>query len=179
MKKLLALSGLALAISTPALAVEQPYLGVGVAMPTFTDDTGGDATPMVGQLRFGSDLTKYLGLQAAFSIDAGEDALAKPGVTYDFSVDSMYTLSAVLRLPVGDHSRIYGHLGYSYAQVSLDSPNVAFPSIEDNLDGMAYGLGIVFPTLFIDDLYVDIDYTSYLNGDDTLGGIGIGLRKFL
>jgi opacity protein-like surface antigen len=181
MKKLLALTGLALAVSTTAHAVEQPYIGFSLAQPSFEDDGGGDAAPTVAQLRFGTNLNKYLGMQAVVSVNAGEDTLVKPAVPtdvkYEFTVDSMYTLSAVLRMPFGESAAVYGHLGYSYAQLSLGSLTPGFVSIEDNLDGMAYGVGIVLP--IGGGFMADVDFTSYLNGDDTLGGLGLGIRKNL
>jgi len=178
MKKLLALSGLALAVSTTAHAVEQPYLGVAYAQTTFSDDVGGEATPGVAQIRFGTELSRNLGVRAVVSVNAGSDSLTNAGVTYDFTVDSMYTVSAVLRMPFGEHTSVYGHLGYSYAQVNFGNPSViGFSAVEDNLDGMAYGVGIVLPAF--KGFNLEVDYTSYLDGVDTLGGLGIGIRKYL
>jgi len=172
MKKLLAVSGLALAVSA-AQAVEQPYIGVAVSQPTFSDDGGGDASPTVAQLRFGTNFSKRLGMQATVSVNAGDATLTQPGpVEFDFTVDSMYTLGATVRLPLGEKAAIYGQLGYSYAQ--LTASNATFTS-EDNLDGLTYGAGVVFPVF--SGWLLDVDYTSYLNGADTLGGLGIGLRK--
>jgi hypothetical protein len=171
MKKLLAVSGLALAVST-AQAVEQPYIGVAISQPTFSDDGGGDASPTVAQLRFGTNFSKRLGMQATVSVNAGDAELTKSGAAYDFTVDSMYTLASTLRLPLGEKAALYGQLGYSYAQ--LTASNATFTS-EDNLDGLTYGVGVVFPVF--SGLLLDVDYTSYLNGADTLGGLGIGVRK--
>lgn len=174
MKKLLAVSGLALAVSA-VQAVEQPYLGVSLAQPTFADDSGGDASPMVAQMRFGTTLSKRFGLQATVSVNAGDATLTQPGpVDYDFTVDSMYTVGAIARLPLSERSALYGQLGYSYAQLTASN---AASSLEDNLDGLTYGVGVVFPVF--NGLLLDVDYTSYLNGSDTLGGLGIGLRKNL
>lgn len=178
MKKLLALSSLVLAASSTAYAVEQPYLGVAFAQPTFSDDKGGDATPSMAQLRFGSILSKNFGLEARVSANAGDDTLTSGGVGYNLSVDSMYTLGAVLRMPLGEHASLYGMLGYSYAQLTLANPTVpGFLPIESNLDGMSYGAGVVLPA--IKGFHVEVDFTSYLSGDDTLGGIGIGIRRYL
>lgn len=179
MKKLLALSGLALA-STTVLAVEQPYLGVGYVQTTYENEKGGDADPGVAQIRFGTELSKHFGMRASLSVDAGSSTFKKSGVSYDMSVDSMYSLSAVARMPFGEHASIYGHVGYSYAQISFGDPTPATAGItaaEDNLDGLAFGAGIVLPA--IRGFHVEVDYTSYLSGGDTLGGVGVGVRRYL
>ena len=181
MKKLLALSGLALAASSNVLAVEQPYIGAAFAQPTFSDNLSGDATPSLAQLRFGSDLSKNFGLEARASLSAGDDKLGG-GRGYTFSVDSMYTLGAVLRLPFGERASIYGTLGYSYAQVTFSDPTLPAPPpstnhIEENLDGLTYGVGIVLPAF--KGFHLEADFTSYMSGDDTLGGIAVGVRRYL
>ena len=179
MKKLLALSGLALA-STTAMAVEQPYLGVGYVQSTYENEKGGDADPGMGQIRFGTELSKHFGMRATVSLGAGDSTFKKAGISYDMAVDSMYTVSAVARMPFGEHASIYGHLGYSYAQISFGNPTPATPGItsaEDNLDGLAFGAGIVLPA--IKGFYLEVDYTSYLSAGDTLGGVGVGVRRYL
>ena len=71
MKKLLALSGLALAASSNVLAVEQPYIGAAFAQPTFSDNLSGDATPSLAQLRFGSDLPDTVNLTGMIPYEDG------------------------------------------------------------------------------------------------------------
>lgn len=178
MKRLLALSGLALAASS-ASAFEQPYLGLSYVPVSYEEADGSDASPAIGQLRFGTDLTKHLGLQARLSFGVDDDVIAKPGNEYDLTIENIYSLGIVGRLPFGDHGSLYGHVSYSYLQISAESAGApVFPSTEGNDDTMSYGVGFVFPAWKHYNL--ELDYTSYVDKDSyTLEGFGIGLRRYL
>lgn len=178
MKKLLALSGLLLA-SASVYAVEQPYLGIGYTQTSYEITGGSDASPTVAQIRFGSDITKHLGLEAraAFGVDGDKYTFAS--ASYDLNVTGIYTLSVVGRIPFATNASLYAHAGYSYAQLSADSADpLTFPNQENNDDGFSYGAGIVLPAWR--HYHLEFDYTNYFDNDDyTFGGVSVGIRRYL
>lgn len=179
MKKLLAkLSAVSVLVLAASMtqALEQPYLGVDYIQSTYEYASGDDASPTMAQLRFGADMTKYLGMEARTAFGIDDDKVS--GANYNINITGVYTLGVVGRLPFGKHASLYAYAGYSYAQMTAESTDPGFPDIETNDDGLSYGAGVVFP---ISRQYLlEADYTSYFDNEKyTFSGVSVGVRRYL
>lgn len=174
MKKLLAFSGLALAV-TQSVAAEQPYIGIDYVQATYAE-SGWDVSPTAARLRFGSDLSKYLGLEAHVTLGTGDDEYKTTTNSFAISLDSAYTAAAVARLPLGS-ARLYAYAGYSYIQMTVDSQLPGF-DVEGNDDGLSYGGGIAVPVW--KGWQLGAEYSMLIDKEThTLDGIAIGVRHKL
>jgi hypothetical protein len=182
MKKLLALASLAVA-TTPALAVERPYLGVDAQMMNYSfDQPAGSSTDFeVGALRVrgGSMLTRYFGLEAHLSTGVADDSqYIVPGnalTDVELQLEYGYSVVGVARLPMG-RAGLFAYAGYGY--ISTETKYTAgVGSQSDELDGLTYGAGIDFPAFW--GLNLEADYTMVHDRENlTVDAVSVGLRKY-
>lgn len=157
--------------STTILAAEKPYVGVDYQMGTYTQNNT-DLNPEAFRLRAGTEINKYLGVEAQAGISTASDTYMATGVSYDIKVDSFYSLFLRPQLSISNAISVYGLVGGTYIDVSSTS---SAPSIVPSDSGFkhtaSYGAGIDFNIK--NGIRLGADFIQYM---DDYSAVSVGIR---
>lgn len=171
--KRLTVALLAAAISTPILAAEKPYVGIDYQLGTYTQN-GTDIKPEAIRLRAGTELNKYLAVEAHAAAGTKSDVYSSDdGLTrVDTKVDSYYSLFVRPQLSISDTLSVYGLVGGTYLD-SSNSSSDKFISEDDKgfKSGFSYGVGFDFNVK--NGVRLNADIIQYL---DEYQGLSFGVR---
>ena len=132
----LALAGLA----TPALALEQgdTYIGGGFGMVSYDVEGFEEAKPtaLVGRLGYG--ILDNIAIEGRLGFGFTDDEININGVEVDANIDQLAGVYGVGYIPLADQFSLYGLLGFSYGEGSVDIAGLSFS--DDDTD-FSYGIG--------------------------------------
>lgn len=155
--------------STTILAAEKPYVGIDYQMGTYTQNNT-DINPEALRLRAGTELNKYLGVEAQAGISTASDTLIVTGIAVDVKVDSFYSLFLRPQLSISNAVSVYGLIGGTYIDVSSSSSNPV-----NNNSGFthttSYGAGVDFNIK--NGIRLGADFIQYM---DDYSAVSVGIR---
>jgi hypothetical protein len=160
MKALLpAVAALATLFAAPAFA--QTYAAVGYTHNSMSEDIiDTDFGAISGVV--GMHFSDHFGGELQGSIGTSDGDMTYLGVPFTVSVDYELGAFGVAYLPLGDKAELYGRLGVTTAQGTVEAPTISY-SEDVSGSGVAGGVGI--QAFFTDHLGVRADYTR----SDNLG----------
>lgn len=171
--KRLTVALLAAAISTPILAAEKPYVGIDYQLGTYTQN-GIDIKPEAIRLRAGTELNKYLAVEAHAAAGTKSDVYSTDGgvTRIDITIDSFYSLFVRPQLSISDTLSIYGLVGGTYLDASASSSNKSI-SPDDSGYKRSFSYGVGFDFNVKNGVRLNADIIQYL---DEYQGLSFGVR---
>lgn len=144
------------------------YLGIKAGQFTIEEDTSGSEEIEMDNIgiTFGSDINEYLGLEFEYTQSASEEKTDKFGPSLTASTDTIG-----LYLVGRTQGDVYFKGRVGYTRVNQDVSITGFLSGDDNIYGIAYGLGAGIQ--FGKSTAVEIEYTVFPDTDehDKLGSL--------
>ncbi len=138
--KVLPVSLMLAALTTPALAFDQgdTYLGGGFSRITYDQDGLGDASPSAIIGRLGYFITDQIAIEGRAGLGVGDDNVTVSGVDVNIEVEQVAGAYALGHLPVADVFSLYGLVGFTYGELSASALGV---SLDDDDTDFSYGIG--------------------------------------
>ncbi|MBK9185267.1 MAG: porin family protein [Moraxellaceae bacterium] len=155
--------------STTLLAAEKPYIGIDYQMGTYTQNNT-DVNPEAFRLRAGTEINRYLAVEAQAGLGTASDTYKVTGGQVDIKVDSFYSLFLRPQLNLTNTVSVYGLVGGTYIDVSSTS------SIPQNNDSgfthtTSYGAGLDFTIK--NGIRLGADFIQYM---DNYSAVSVGIR---
>lgn len=145
--------------AAPAFA--QTYAAVGYTHNSMSEDIidteMGFATGVIG-----THFSDHFGGELQASIGTSDGDMTYLGVPLTVSIDYELGAFGVVYLPLGKKAELYGRLGVTTAQGSVEAPSISF---SEDVSGSGFAAGVGIQAFFTDHLGVRADYTR----SDNLG----------
>ena len=153
--------------SAGALADSETYIGLQYGMTTYEESGTQELEPVTGILRVGQygdgnfDLEVRAGIGFSQSDDQG---IGTSSATVNVEIDSLLGMYLLARLGAPGSTSIYGVFGFSSIEATASASLGGFSSSTSHREsGPSFGLGMNYGVL--DDVLLNIEYISYVNGD--------------
>ncbi len=157
--------------STTLLAAEKPYIGIDYQMGTYTQGNT-DVNPEALRLRAGTEINRYLAVEAQAGLGTASDTYMATNVNFDIQVDSFYSLFLRPQLNLTSTISVYGLVGGTYIDVSSTSSNPsAAPSDSGFTHTTSYGAGLDFTIK--NGIRLGADFIQYM---DDYSAVSVGIR---
>ena len=163
MKKLLALSAIALATASSAYA-EGVYFGTGVAKVD-AEELGYKYGSTNFLAMVGYEINPYISIEAETSLSLSKDKVAVSGSVVELGVEHFATF-AKFSLPTSGSIKPYARLGMSKGEASVTVGSV---TLSANDTSFSYGLGAEY--VLNDNSGIRFDYSTADYGTNTTGTI--------
>lgn len=148
-------------------AMEKPYVGIDYQIQTYSVKTV-DINPEAVRLRLGTDVNRYIGVEAQIGVGTAADTLTTGGVSYDVKTDSYYALFLKPQISIGDSGSLYGLVGGSYVDVSSSGGK---GSQQGFTSEFAFGAGV--DVAVHKGIRIGVEFTQYL---EDLSAVSAGIR---
>ncbi|MBL0229354.1 MAG: porin family protein [Moraxellaceae bacterium] len=118
--------------STTLLAAEKPYVGIDYQMGTYNLNNT-DVNPEAFRLRAGTEINRYLAVEAQAGLGTASDTYKVTGGQVDIKVDSFYSLFLRPQLNLTNTVSVYGLVGepilmFHLLLLSLPTTSRALPT---------------------------------------------------
>jgi hypothetical protein len=161
---------LAIPFSASAESADKGYIEAVAAAPKYTESGGGWATPVVGLVRIGANLSDIIAIEAF----AGTTVVSAKVGNAVFRFDSVFGAYVKAKTYIGSDLEIFGRVGGASASASVTGSG--FVAVA-NGSGFSYGGGIQYN--LTNTTYLTADYMSYYSATGvTVAGpaAGIGMK---
>jgi hypothetical protein len=163
---------LAVPLTVFAESSDKGYIEAVVALPKYTETSGFSATPTVGLVRVGTNLSDNIAIEGL----AGTTVINATDSTghYIAKIDSMFGAYVKAKTSIGNDIQIFGRIGGVYL-----SGNAYISGAYQVASGTGFSYGGGAQYDFSAKTYVTIDYMSYYSAlGVTVSGpsIGIGMK---
>lgn len=159
------------------VVAEGMYIGGDFSAVTYSQNNLSDFNLNSFGLRFGLDVSKYIGVEARYAFGVGEEDVFVQGQkigadTAKLSIDSLFGVYLLGKYPLSDSFTPYVLVGQSILRID-DFEDVA--ESQTNLNGFSYGVG--FDSDISESLGFHLEYMFFLDESTAdLKGFNVGLR---
>lgn len=155
--------------STTLLAAEKPYVGIDYQMGTYNLNNT-DVNPEAFRLRAGTEINRYLAVEAQAGLGTASDTYKVTGGQVDIKVDSFYSLFLRPQLNLTNTVSVYGLVGGTYIDVSSTSA-IATNNKQGFTHTTSYGAGLDFTIK--NGIRLGADFIQYM---DDYSAVSVGIR---
>ena len=146
----------------PAADEEQRYVGFQYSLVTYDED-GDEAEPTALVARYGQFLNDWFAIEGRIGFGLEDDALEVGSLDIDVELENIIGLYGVIHTGSISIASLYGIVGYT--QIDLEGSAHGI-SIDENANGLSYGLGVNIGSLsieymnYVEDHYYDVTAIS-------------------
>lgn len=164
--------------SIGARADSATYIGLQYGMTTYEESGIPDLEATTGILRVGQYGNGALDFEwrAGIGLSQSDDQnFGTSSATVNVDIDSLLGIYLLARLGAAGSTSIYGVFGYSTMEATASATLGEFSgSTTHRENGPSFGLGVNYDVL--DSFLLNIEYISYVNGDDfSANAISLGI----
>ena len=147
---------------TSAADEEQRYVGFQYSLVTYDED-GDEVEPTALIARYGQFLNDWVAIEGRIGFGLEDDALEVGGLDIDVELENIIGLYGVIQTGSISIASLYGIVGYT--QIDLEGSAHGI-SIDENANGLSYGLGVNIGSLsieymnYVEDHYYDVTAIS-------------------